>query len=358
MEDFLIFENKLEKFWDLSFKIRTVRYNQKIVKCLYKNGFHTINKVSLIIEDNFMNKKNLNNKKECKGCGKIFYKKDYGTINKNKWGKKQFCSHPCYVKNMEEAIKKIRSTIKKGYEEGRVVWNKDKPMNKNTKLKLSKSKRRYEVNETFFKKWNQKMAYVFGLYISDGNLVIRNKQLRFRLTDKEVLEDIKELMQTQQPIREIIGRDSKMYNLTITSFEITEDLKKLGINPSKENFYNNFNIPDKYFPHFFRGVFERDGEIHFNKLNKGVQVVITNNSKIFLETLKEKVYTSVNVDMRIVSVKDKNAYRLVSSRNDNNLKLFQFLYPNPNVYKLKRKYDVFKDYVDNCIVYSRPNPLK
>jgi len=293
-----------------------------------------------------------NNRKKCKGCGKIIYRKDY-KAHKKEWGEKLFCSHPCYIKNREEAIEKMRSTIKKGFEEGREVWNKDKPMNKNTKLKVSKSKRRYEVNEDFFKKWNQGMAYVFGWFISDGNLAIKNRQLRFRLADKEVLENIKEIMQTEQPISESIGggytKNSTIYNLTITSFEICEDLKELGINPGKENFYKNYNVPDIYFSHFFRGVFEGDGGVYFNPINKGLRAEITNNSEIFLETLREKVYSLANVDMRIIPVKGKIAYRLQSSSNDRNLKLFHFLYPHPNVYKLKRKYDVFEDYFKNRI---------
>jgi len=38
----------------------------------------------------------LDKTKECKGCGKTIYKKDY-TVSNKAWGDKQFCSRSCFL---------------------------------------------------------------------------------------------------------------------------------------------------------------------------------------------------------------------------------------------------------------------
>lgn len=61
-------------------------------------------------------------------------------------------------------------------------------------------KRKYRVNEDYFKTWSNNMAYILGFFAADG-MVTRDAQLiSFSQKEKYILEDIKKEMGSNHPI--------------------------------------------------------------------------------------------------------------------------------------------------------------
>lgn len=170
-------------------------------------------------------------------------------------------------------------------------------------------------NENFFKRWSSKMAYVLGFFTADGNM-IKNKR------DAHFIE-----------------------------FQITDnDLLKLGLTPNKSKTIELPKIPDKYFSHFLRGYFDRDGCVNVctykRKNRKNPSTIInsgfTSGSEKLLNNIKNKLLKLKIIKGGILYF--HYGYRLWFSINDS-LNLYKFMYKDlNNKLFLNRKKKIFEKY--------------
>ena len=155
----------------------------------------------------------------------------------------------------------------------------------------------YYCNYNFFEKINNaNQAYILGFIASDGNLYKREGhegqiQITLYQDDKEILERILQVMQSNHPIK--IGTTKKTATITFVSEKMYNDLLKIGLTPNKtlnlqiEEIFNN--IPKKYWTDFIRGYFDGDGTVYINdKPNKGYAAIALPeySSNVFIEKLK------------------------------------------------------------------------
>ena len=211
-------------------------------------------------------------------------------------------------------------------------------------------------NENFFKNWTPEMAYVLGFFAADGNMVKNRRGAHFisiEITDKDILEKIKEVMSSSHKItqRKRVNSWKTAYRLQIGSKKMFSDLLNLGVTPKKSKTIDLPIIPDKYFAHFVRGYFDGDGNVvsgYFKKLdrkNKSYTLAtrFTGGSYIFLKSLKDSLSRLIGVTGSLYERED--ACRLNYSINDSK-KLFRFMYADnkaKNLLYLERKYRIFKD---------------
>ena len=135
------------------------------------------------------------------------------------------------------------------------------------------------------------MAWVLGIVCSDGHLGKSSNnggRLNIGMQDKDVLEKIKKVMNSEHPIRK---KDFSKYKygtwywfLDIGSKEIYQDLKKLGLTENKSKTLKFPNVPPRLLSHFVRGYFEGDGTIL--KHGKKKRLSIT-SSKEFIKKLSQ-----------------------------------------------------------------------
>lgn len=128
------------------------------------------------------------------------------------------------------------------------------------------------LNQDFFKKWSQEMAYVLGFFAADGSM-LQNKRgscfIEFTSTDNLLLEHIQKVCGSSHKISERPSRNNKwkqQYRLQIGSKEWFLDLTALGFTQHKSHTLMLPNIPDKYFGAFVRGYFDGDGCVYFKEL--------------------------------------------------------------------------------------------
>ena len=203
------------------------------------------------------------------------------------------------------------------------------------------------------------MSYVLGFFAADGYITLNKRGANFwsiQITDKGLLYKIKECVGAEHKISERIGKGNhkNLYRLQIGSFEMCNDLRKLGYCENKTKSLSIPKIPKKYFPDFVRGYFDGDGNVWVGFLNKKrpkpnlfISSVFTSCSLPFLEVLKNKLKVDGLMGGSFIKGRG-DYYRLSYSMNDA-LKLYYFMYndvnPKNNVLFLERKQSIFEKFL-------------
>lgn len=192
--------------------------------------------------------------------------------------------------------------------------------------------RKHQVNENFFKTWTPEMAYVLGFVLTDGH--VKGNALTISQKDVEILRKIAKVMNcTNEPVKK---KTQDLYVLIINSKEIVHDLRKLGITERKSRTVKMPNVPEKYLPHFIRGVLDGDGHVHF----KGYRVTITSGSLSFAESLTEILnnhgFTAELLE-QTAHKSNNSIYRVVLSGKTNVWKFGEWIYKNKGELFLERK---------------------
>lgn len=201
-------------------------------------------------------------------------------------------------------------------------------------------KRLYTLNEDYFKTWSSNMAYILGFFAADGVVSKNTPTISFAQIEKEILEQIKKEINTQQPL--VQNSKTGVYLLTINSKVMKIDLMKLhGINPSKSLNIKFPYVPEEYLSHFVRGYFDGDGCIYKNKNF----VNIVGGSREFTEELylifEEQKFNPILKDFG-------QHYRIYISGYENIKRFSTWIYTD-NRLKLQRKYDRFQE---NIVVWE------
>jgi hypothetical protein len=204
------------------------------------------------------------------------------------------------------------------------------------------------INEQFFDTWSPKMAYVLGWIVSDGNIANTLKTFRICSTDIEHLRNIANLFSSGAHIiiREFQeDRWKTAGELSVGRRHMVDSLVKLGITPHKSNTIKMPDIPDKYFGHFLRGVFEGDGHVGV-KLSKGkypqLKVVVVSGSFDFIDALGKRIEKLIGPRFKGVCWNQSVWHLSYYSFNDCKL-IFDAMYSDvPLNMILERKYSVFK----------------
>lgn len=142
--------------------------------------------------------------------------------------------------------------------------------------------------------------------------------------------------------------------MRIGSKKVFHDLLKLGLTPRKSltiKFPND--IPNKYFGHFIRGYFDGDGCVTIKRgvgkygqpILKGIAIIFTSGSKLFLEGLRDYAYRSAGFGQRSVYYNVYSRAYYLKYGTFESLKWFKLFYENniSNLF-LKRKFNIFNKY--------------
>lgn len=212
-------------------------------------------------------------------------------------------------------------------------------------------KRKYTLNEDYFKTWSNNMAYILGFFIADGTIATNTQMISFSQKESYILESIRAELNSNHIITK---NNSGVYLLNLNSKVMRRDLIELhGVTPNKSNSIQFPKVPDEYLSHFIRGYFDGDGYINY----KQYTVTFVGGSQLFMtelmHVLKEKGFQPQ------LQIQGKN-YR-VHIRGRRSIKLFSnWIYENKsNRLYLLRKHDIFqkeilplKDLTDRKHLYT------
>jgi len=201
------------------------------------------------------------------------------------------------------------------------------------------------------------MAYVLGFLFADGGISKTRRGthfVSFYSGDKDLLENIRKVLDSEHKIAKRSARSGYVYRLQIGSKSMCKDLFNLGLVPNKTKRMKLPAIPKEYMGSFARGFFDGDGNVWTGYVNKSragkptmiMNVAFTSASVSFLKDLLFLLRRCVT-DLSggsIYKPKNKNWGRLSFSTNDS-LKLFEFMYNSSSQLFLRRKKRVFESFI-------------
>lgn len=194
--------------------------------------------------------------------------------------------------------------------------------------------RKNKVNEDFFKTWTYEMAWVLGLFITDGHVNEQIHSVSLSQKDEEVLRKVANYMDADYVLAPF-GKTMITPTLVINSKEIKDDLGRLGIKPNKSLTVPFPKVPEKYLPCFVRGVIDGDGWVQ----KTGYVMNVTTGSLQFAEGLFS-VFQSWNLRSEItitITNKGNSIYRVWVKGKHNLPRLAKIIYKNANDNYIKRK---------------------
>ena len=201
-----------------------------------------------------------------------------------------------------------------------------------------KSGCKYTINDQFFFKWSEDMAYAFGMICADGNLSKSGNDVSICLhrDDEYLLYDISKVIGSDRPIKQ--SKHCKMSVLNICSKPIYEDLTKLGLGPCKSKTLSIPYVPDEFIPDFIRGVMDGDGSVDA----KRKKMKIVSASKDFIYQLhdmfnKIDVYSAVRNDPYVWNGIKTDFYNLTVRRRKDVKAIYHKMYDNANLHMIRKK---------------------
>jgi len=200
--------------------------------------------------------------------------------------------------------------------------------------------RKYRVNDDYFKIWSHDMAYILGFWFADGCIFGDRFNISQHKKETYILEVILEKMNSNYPVS-FIGKDKNNCRFDILSKDIVSDIIKLGGKENKSIDMKFPKIPSKYLRNFIRGLWDGDGSVCYDRINKAYRSVLTCGSKDFVYLLYDALKAEIP-DLKGKVYKD-HVYRIRFCKYDT-IKLGEFMYKNlgGSDLKLNRKYEKFK----------------
>lgn len=206
---------------------------------------------------------------------------------------------------------------------------------------LGKFKRKYHLNDSFFKELNPVSAYWLGFIAADGTLNGKSNSLRIGLnkSDDTHLRKFMEAIDFSGKVYYVKSNNSA--SIELFSKEVFKTLLSYGVSPNKSLTIKEVKTPDHLMSHFIRGVYDGDGTISGYKRTH-LQFMIAGN-RPFMEQIQEILIKECNLNkVGIYPLKSK-AHR-VQYTGIQVFKILNFIYKDSNQdIRLDRKYEKFLD---------------
>ena len=208
--------------------------------------------------------------------------------------------------------------------------------------------------------WSAAIAYSVGLMASDGCLSSDERHLLLVSND---IEQLKNFSKAINKDLKICHHDSKpygerAYRVQFSDTSYYDFLKNIGLTNRKSKTIGHLKIPNKYYHHFLRGVFDGDGTTYAYydsrwKKSYMYYVGFASASKIFLEYMMLK--NAKLIGTKGSSIRNcSRSYSLVYGKKDSH-KLFNAMYKKTEDLYLTRKKDKLVSFIkeDNNATISR-----
>ncbi len=149
--------------------------------------------------------------------------------------------------------------------------------------------------------WSADLAYVVGIFASDGNLGKDGMYLDVTSVDKEILENVRRILGLTVKIgKKKSGHGNIAYRIQCKRVMLHKWFMSIGLTPNKSHTIGALDVPDQFFFDFFRGVWDGDGCIYsyFDPRWKSsfmYYISIASSSRQFLEWLQCKTLSLVKV---------------------------------------------------------------
>ena len=201
--------------------------------------------------------------------------------------------------------------------------------------------RKYKIDDDYFECIDTpNKAYILGFIMADGCVMQERNTVTITIhrDDVEILEFIRKEFNTEYPLRVL---KEKYLTLSIISKKMVSDLVSLGIVSRKTKVLKLPTIPKPLYPDLFRGYFDGDGSIWFDKQAKAYRIQILGTTDV-LNGFKNVLGLRDN-KLRAAN-KDNTVFRLGYSGNVNVSNILSSVYFEDR-FCLKRKFLKYQECV-------------
>jgi len=197
--------------------------------------------------------------------------------------------------------------------------------------------------------WSNKLAYVIGLFTSDGCLCSDGRHLNFTSKDKEQVQNFINCLKLQNTIsKKARGGEmaKKYYQVQFGNVRFYKYLTSLGLTPRKSKTLGELDMPYKFFADFLRGLFDGDGTFgvfkHPESRHPQIRVKFASASPAFLRWLK----LEINRRLRTKGYVTKgNRVEYLEYAKQDTFKILKFMYHSPCTVFLGRKFEKVKPFL-------------
>jgi len=206
-------------------------------------------------------------------------------------------------------------------------------------VKTAKVTRQPNLNKNYFSVIDtEKKAYILGFIFADGYLESneRTVTLNIHKKDIDILYKIKEELNCGNEIRK--SSTESCVRLYLSSMDLVEDLKKIGMTTNKSLTIPFPKIEDKLCRHFIRGFFDGDG--HVGKR----QCALVIGSPLFYKGFSEQILKRFG--KTLYKNEMGNYSRVQLNRRDHDI--VKWIYNDSEIH-LDRKY---KEYLEHWSNYT------
>lgn len=255
---------------------------------------------------------------------------------KSSKSKNLFCSVSC--SNKSKVVEYIRFCEKCNK---KFIVNNIAEINRggNRFCSVSCSSRRYNFDENYFDTIDtQNKAYVLGLLYSDGCISKKKTEMIIKLhnKDKIILEEIKEDMKSEHPIKSIIQKNrEEQFSFRVSSIKLCKQLISLGVTPNKTLTIKFPELDREYIRHFIRGYFDGDGCISKVKNSNSYIVTIFTASKDFKNSFIEYIEKEIGITTNVYE--RNNGYAMCFYKKVFILKLYEYFYIDSTMFLDRKK---------------------
>lgn len=170
-------------------------------------------------------------------------------------------------------------------------------------------------NEELFDIHNPIFCYIAGLISADGYIDEKYHRvcLRMNVDAREILERLRLYFQVSNPVAEYTGDGGfthgyVMYDLTISSKKLLDELRKLNIYGRKKDLLTRFPdmslLTDECQEMYIRGLWDGDGSIVVSSKH----TFILEESKLMILAIKNFLDTKLNIDCTYSDSRYHNLY--------------------------------------------------
>ena len=190
--------------------------------------------------------------------------------------------------------------------------------------------------------WSSNLAYAVGLLATDGCLSPPGHLIDLTSKDREQLENFRHCIGVDLKITKKYSGGREYLRIQFKNVLFYSFLISIGLTPAKSKTLSKLAIPEKYFFHFLRGVFDGDGSIYSYwdprwKSSFMFYVCFASASRAFIDWLRENVERQLSIRGHVTIAKRNICYQLKYAKSDG-LKILRRMYHNtPKGSYLSRK---------------------
>ncbi len=193
-------------------------------------------------------------------------------------------------------------------------------------------------------KWSPQLAYAIGLLATDGCLSYPSHLIDLTSVDKEQLENFRKCLRVDFYIGKKSGGNG-LFALRVQFKNVLfyEFLVSIGLSPAKSKTLGKLAIPEKYFFHFLRGVFDGDGSSYSYwdprwRSSFMYYLCFASASRTFIDWLRAEIEKHLSIKGHITTARTRNVCYQLKYAKAEGLMLARRMYRDaPRNTFLKRK---------------------